>query len=460
MYENENYIDYTQNYEAYQTTPVNQTATEQAPSKKKEKKRHVRAKKTALFVAAALAFGVLAGVSFCGVQMAWGMVTEQPGQDVESWAQQNQGVKPETVPELNIAQDTEIKVTPTGNPEDWNVLEAYEQVVEENVNNAMPAMVSIINNYTAIGTTFFGQTYSKEEQSSGSGIIVAESDSELLIVSNNHVVSGAEVLEVSFIDGTTAQAQIKGLDAKMDLAVISIPLEDLSAETRDAISVATLGNSDNLKLGQSVVAIGNALGYGQSVTRGSVSALNREIISEDGITGTFIQTDAAINPGNSGGALLNIRGEVIGINSNKIGGSIIEGMGYAIPINAASPIISELMLRETREKVAEKDMGYVGIYYQSVTREISEAYNMPMGVFVREVIEGGPAEKAGLVSGDIIVGFDGRDINNVEDLQETLVYYAAGEKVKLEIVRLQKGVYESVVKEVTLGHRDEVQNTP
>ncbi len=459
MYENENYVDYTQNYEAYQTAPVNSVPEQEKPKKKKEKKHSGRFKKAALYVVAAIGFGILAGVGFCGVQAVWGTVTETE-QKVESWAEQGQSIKQEVLPELNIATDSEIKVTPTDLNDNLNVLEAYEQVIEENVNNAMPAMVSIINNYTTVGTSFFGQTYSKEEQSSGSGIIVAESDSELLIVSNNHVVADAELLEVSFIDGTTARAQIKGLDAKMDLAVISIPLEELSEETKAAISIATLGNSDDLKLGQSVVAIGNALGYGQSVTRGSVSALNREIVSEDGITGTFIQTDAAINPGNSGGALLNIRGEVIGINSNKIGGSIIEGMGYAIPINAASPIISELMLRETRNKVDEKDMGYVGIYYQSVTRKIGEAYNMPMGVYVREVIQGGPAHKAGLMAGDIIVSFDGRDIGDADDLQETLVYYAAGETIKLEIVRLQDGTYESIIKELTLGQRDMVQNTP
>ncbi len=443
MYENENYIDHTQNYATYQTAG-NGPATMPPKTPKKKKKRGFLSK-VALYTAGALLLGAVAGAGFCGVQYAWGRFSG--GDRVQNQVQQ----QPSIVPELNISQGTDIKVTTTENN---GVINENADVIADMVENVMPAMVSIVNNFTTTGTTFFGQTYSKDSASSGSGIIVAQSDSELLIVSNNHVVEDATKLEVSFIDGTTAVAQIKGLDAKMDLAVISIPLEDLSQETKGAIAIATIGRSDSLRLGESVVAIGNALGYGQSVTRGIVSALNREITSEDGITGTFIQTDAAINPGNSGGALLNMKGEVIGINSNKIGGSIVEGMGYAIPISAASPIISELMLRETRSQVAEEDKGYLGVhYYQTVPEDYNIIYNMPLGVYISEVGEGTPAHQAGLLMGDIIVSFDGRSIGDANELLNTMSYYAAGETVEIEVMRLQEGRYQSVIKEVTLGKR-------
>lgn len=449
MYENENYVDHTQNYSTYQTTYVD--AGQESVVKKEKKKGNGNGKKVCKFVLSALCFGMIAGVGFCGVQTVWQHVSGEA--TMEAQGDISGGRSEGKLPELNLSQGSEIKVTTSGNTTVSTGSTDIVNVVED----VMPAMVSIVNNYTSVGTSFFGQSFSRQEASSGSGIIVAESDSELLIVSNNHVVADADQLEVTFIDGSTAVAQIKGLDAKMDLAVISIPLEDLSQETKDAIAVATIGNSDNLKLGESVIAIGNALGYGQSVTRGIVSALNREITSEDGITGTFIQTDAAINPGNSGGALLNTKGEVIGINSNKIGGSIIEGMGYAIPISAASPIISDLMLRETRNKVAEEDMGYLGVYYRSVTQDIGTSFNMPMGIYVTEVMEGGPAEKAGLVARDIIVAFDGRDVNDAADLQEALTYYKAGETVEIEVLRIQNGKYESIIKEVTLGKRTDME---
>ncbi|MBQ7925487.1 MAG: trypsin-like peptidase domain-containing protein [Lachnospiraceae bacterium] len=447
MYENENYVDHTQNYATYQTT-YNQQAPVPPKAPKKKKKKGVVGK-VALFAAGALLLGAVAGVGFNGSQYVWDRF--HPGEGVSEQVQEQQQPQQNKAPELTVSQGSDIKVTTTGNT---GVVSDNADVIADMVEEVMPAMVSIINNYTTTGTTFFGQTYSKESASSGSGIIVAQSEAELLIVSNNHVVENATKLEVSFIDGSTAVAQIKGLDAKMDLAVISIPLADLSQETMDAIAIATIGKSEGLRLGESVVAIGNALGYGQSVTRGIVSALDREITSEDGITGTFIQTDAAINPGNSGGALLNMKGEVIGINSNKIGGSIIEGMGYAIPISAASPIISELMLRETRNQVAEGDMGYLGIhYYQTVPEDYNIVYNMPLGVYINEVGEGTPAHQAGLLMGDIIVSFDGRSISDANELLNAMSYYAAGETVEIEVMRLQKGKYESVIKEVTLGKR-------
>jgi serine protease Do len=230
-------------------------------------------------------------------------------------------------------------------------------------------------------------------------------------------------------------------------------LDSLSDETRDAIAIAKLGDSDNLELGEPVIAIGNALGYGQSVTNGIVSALNREIELEDGSTGTFIQTNAAINPGNSGGALLNINGEVIGINSNKIGGTTIEGMGYAIPISSASPIIADLMERQTRTKVADDEMGYIGITMQEITEQSMQMYNMPAGVFIYEVQQGSPAEAAGLKRGDIVVKFDGQKITSASDLQNALQYYKAGETTTITVKRSVNGEYESIDLEITLGAR-------
>ncbi|MDE6673764.1 MAG: trypsin-like peptidase domain-containing protein, partial [Acetatifactor sp.] len=229
------------------------------------------------------------------------------------------------------------------------------------------AMVAIVKDYTET-SSFWGSSYSRERQGSGSGIIVAQSDTELVLVTNHHVVDGANKLTVTFIDGSTAEAQIKGSDADMDLAVIAIPIDRLDEETRNAIAVAQIGDSESLRLGEQVVAIGNALGYGQSVSGGWISALNREVSFTDGSTGSFIQTDAAINPGNSGGALVNMNGEVIGINSSKIGGEDIDGIGFAIPISAARPIIENLMTKETRFKVAEGETGYMGVTMQAMSR--------------------------------------------------------------------------------------------
>lgn len=313
-------------------------------------------------------------------------------------------------------------------------------------------MVSIVNNFTETANVF-GQQYTQEEAASGSGIIVGKTDDELLIVSNNHVVESADTLTVTFIDGSEAQAQVKGLDSDMDLAVIAVSLNDLSDDTKNAITVATLGSSDDLKLGEPVIAIGNALGYGQSVTNGIVSALNREITLENGSTGTFIQTNAAINPGNSGGALLNMNGEVIGINSNKIGGTTVEGMGYAIPITSASPIIADLMERQTRTKVAEDEVGYIGISLREVTSQISQMYNMPEGIYVVSVEEGSAAANAGIMKGDIITKFDGSSISSYSDLQKTLQYYAAGDSVTVTVQRPQNGEYVSIELNLTLGSR-------
>ena len=277
-------------------------------------------------------------------------------------------------------------------------------------------------------------------------------------MSNNHVVQGMDSLDVTFIDGSVAQAYIKGTDADMDLAVIAVPLENVSAQTKSAITIATMGDSDSLKLGMPVIAIGNALGYGQSVTNGIISALNREMTMDDGSTGIFIQTNAAINPGNSGGALLNINGEVIGINSNKIAASQVEGMGYAIPISSASPIIADLLERQTRtDKVADGEVGYMGITMQDVTDQITQMLGIPGGVYVYDVTEDSAAEQAGIRKGDVIVKFDGQKVSTRVELKKLVEYYKAGETVSVTVKRFTDGEYEDVELEVTLGSRPEGQ---
>ena len=309
------------------------------------------------------------------------------------------------------------------------------------VEAVMPSVVSITNT-SVVTQNFWGQQFQSENQSSGSGIIVGENDTELLVVTNNHVISDATELKVQFIDGSIANAKVKGTDANMDLAVIAVSLDSLENSTISNISIAVLGDSESLKVGEPAIAIGNALGYGQSVTTGVISALNRQIaMSEDGsTTGTLIQTDAAINPGNSGGALLNMKGEVVGINSNKIGGSTIEGMGYAIPISNAKPIIEDLMNRETKDKVDETRKGYLGISGLDVTSDVSAAYGMPMGVYIAQVYDGG-AKNAGIMKGDIVTAFDGSSVKTMEDLQGYLEYYEVGETVLVTIQRPQAGGY-------------------
>ena len=282
---------------------------------------------------------------------------------------------------------------------------------------------------------------------------MGENDTELLVVTNYHVVEKADKLTVTFIDNTVADAQLKGTDASMDLAVLAVPLDSLSQETLAQVVVAELGDSESLQLGEPVIAIGNALGYGQSVTNGIVSALNREIQLSNGSTGTFIQTNAAINPGNSGGALLNLKGEVVGINSNKLGGDVIEGMGYAIPISAAKPIISELMLKETKTKVDSNDVGYIGFQPATVTPEISQMYGMPQGVYITRIIEGSPAEKAGLAKGDIITAIDGNTVTSYEDLQEEMQYHASGTTIEITIQRNTVDGYQEMKFNVTLSSR-------
>ena len=327
------------------------------------------------------------------------------------------------------------------------------------VENVMPSIVSITNMSVQEVQNYFGGTSKQESESAGTGIIISQNDSELLVVTNNHVVAGSVTLTVTFADGNSVEANIKGTDSEYDVAVVAVPLDSISEDTKKAISVATLGDSTELKVGEPAIAIGNALGYGQSVTTGVISALNRSVSETDQTTGEttessvkLIQTDAAINPGNSGGALVNASGEVIGINSSKLVGDSVEGVGYAIPISDVSDLIENLMNQETKTKVAEADQGAIGIKGMSVSTEYSQQLNMPEGVYVSEVTKGGGAEKAGMTRGCIITGINGTTVSSKDDLQEQLQYYAKGDEVELTIqVPQSNGEYQEQSVNVTLG---------
>ena len=341
---------------------------------------------------------------------------------------------------------------------------------------SMPSVVAITTVSVQEIPSFFGYSSRQyKSASTGSGIIVGDNGDELLIATNNHVVDGATTLSVCFIGDDVANAEtetvnagdngdlnvedavsakIKGTDADNDLAVVAVKKSDIPEDTLNQIKIAQIGSSDDLAVGQQVVAIGNALGYGQSVTSGWISALNRTISTDDGTNSTgLIQTDAAINPGNSGGALLNMKGELIGINSAKYADSAVEGMGYAIPISRAKPILEELMNRETREKVDSSKKGYLGVSLANLTTEAIEMYNMPTGAFVRNVEDDSPAQEAGICKGDIIVKFDGQKVSDGDDLLDKLQYYKSGEKVEAVIARATNGEYEENTVELTLGTR-------
>lgn len=341
---------------------------------------------------------------------------------------------------------------------------------------SMPSVVAITTVSVQEIPSFFGySSHQYKSASTGSGIIVGDNDDELLIATNNHVVDGATTLSVCFIGDDVANAEtetvnagdngdlnvedavsakIKGTDTDNDLAVVAVKKSDIPEDTLNQIKIAQIGSSDDLAVGQQVVAIGNALGYGQSVTSGWISALNRTISTDDGTNSTgLIQTDAAINPGNSGGALLNMKGELIGINSAKYADSAVEGMGYAIPISKAKPILEELMNRETREKVDSSKKGYLGVSLANLTTEAIEMYNMPTGAFVRSVEDDSPAQEAGICKGDIIVKFDGQKVSDGDDLLDKLQYYKSGEKIEAVIARATNGEYEENTIGLTLGTR-------
>ena len=350
--------------------------------------------------------------------------------------------------------------------------------VSDITTSAMPSIVAITNKsvqevqdyFSQFGFGGQGQPQTQETESQGSGIIIGKNDSELLMVTNNHVVEGADTLSVCFIDNQVYEAAIKGTDPENDLAVIAVPLDSISDDTMSKIAVASIGDSDSLKVGEQVVAIGNALGYGQSVTTGIVSAVNRTLSSnssdtqdsnsssDDSSSATYIQTDAAINPGNSGGALLNMNGEVIGINSAKLASTEVEGMGYAIPISRVSDIIDNLMNQTTRTKVDSDKQGTIGIKGINVTSDVQEKYNLPKGIYVSEVTSGSAAEKAGITSGSVITKFDGKSVTDIESLQDLLQYYKAGETVELTLQVPNSDSYKENTVSITLGSKSDTSS--
>ena len=466
-----------QSYNAYQFT-----APESKKPNRSGKKLNGQGRKFGTVVATAVVFGLVASAVFQGTNYVGSKLNPQGKKSVQ--VQSTQTIS------QNKSSDSEESVS--GSTEGTS---SVSQVAK----NAMPSIVSIVGvSVQEIPQIYqyFGYGQQQETQSSGSGIIVGQNDTELLIATNNHVVSGTNSLTVCFTNqdgsavtangdvektsaegesGSTNQdgqdsslddvqsgavsAQIKGTDADNDLAVISVKLEDIPEDVLSEIKVATIGDSDSLQMGEQVVAIGNALGYGKSVTSGYVSALNRQVSSDD-TDGTFIQTDAAINPGNSGGALLNMKGELIGINSAKIASDEVEGMGFAIPISKAEPILDEMMNQETRYKVEDEDKAaYIGITCENVTSDVNQMYGIPQGVYVDTVVEGGPAEKAGIKKGDVITKIDGTAIDAYKDLVDRLEYYEAGETVELEVYRAQDGEYNDQKISVTLGAKKDAPST-
>lgn len=409
-------------------------------SKRKKRKNKLLKKVISIILSGAL-FGVTAGGVFAGITHVTG-VTAQSDEAMEE------------------TMSTPVTLQTTTAKNDGS-MDSQSLDVSDIVESTMPSIVAITNKSVQEVQTYFSMfgrgagTQQQEVESRGSGIIIGQNDEELLMVTNHHVIEDAQTISVCFIDDQVYEAAVKGTDAQNDLAVIAVKLADISNETMSQIKVIQVGDSETMKVGQQVVAIGNALGYGQSVTTGIVSALDRQVDGSESENG-FIQTDAAINPGNSGGALLNMNGELIGINSAKLASTEIEGMGYAIPLNTASPILEELMNRETRTQVSADQAASLGISGQTVDHAIAEAYGIPTGVYIGEVQEGSAVAKAGLRAGCVITKFDGTSVKNIEELKKLLTYYAAGENITLTVKIANQGIYEEYEVNVTL---DLAQNT-
>jgi len=411
------------------------TQPQKGKGKGKERKKSKVGKAFGL-VASAAVFGLVAGGVMVGVNNVAssyvGTNTKTKADDITIGSQDNAKSESTAAPATNLSS----------------------MDVSTIVDKAMPSVVSIYGKEEVTQNSFFGpQSY--EAQSSGSGIIVGKTDSELLIVTNNHVIADTTSLEVEFSDGKKATASVKGGDSDNDVAVVAVKLSDMGEDTLSRISIANIGDSDNVKVGQGVVAIGNALGYGQSVTVGYISALNREVKTEGGTSRNLLQTDAAINPGNSGGALLNMQGQVIGINSAKYSDTAVEGMGYAIPISTVKDLIKELSSKETRTVVAQENQGYLGIQGKDIDEEMAKAYDMPQGIYVYKVVEGGAAASSDLKAKDIITKFDGQSVRSMEELKNMLTYYESGRKVDLTVQRLDdSGKYVEKTVSITLGKRE------
>ena len=391
----------------------------------KKNKNGGRGKYVAKLAASAVAFGLIAGLVMQGVTYGFSRAGIGNG----------------------ATQLATTKTTSSSSSTSSNDLSGVSK-------NVMPSIVSITGKFETTSQSWFGQTQSSESEGVGSGIIIGKKDGKILIVTNNHVVADAKSLSVGFVDGKSASATIRGTDSDADLAVVEVDTKNMKSSTLKKIAVITLGDSSKLQTGERAIAIGNALGYGQSVTGGYISALNRQVQLTDK-TMTLIQTDAAINPGNSGGALLNSKGELIGINTVKYSSEDVEGMGYAIPISRAKPILEDLMNRQTREKVSAEEKGYLGVVLSNLTTEAIQMYDMPEGAFVRGVEEKSPAEKGGICKGDIIVKFDGQSVTSGDDLLEKLQYYKSGEKIEAVVARATDGEYQESTVEITLGSRSE-----
>lgn len=428
-------------YESADRSFYHETVTPPPVQAEESKKKKTGFGKTILkTICIALIAGVVGGGAFLGVLHL--------GHDV-----MGVGKAEETVTEIQKVEPNKSIATTVNNSIDVSGI----------AEKCMPSVVSITNKGVQEIRSWFG-TYQQETSGSGSGIIIGENETELLIVTNYHVVSDSTELSVYFSFEEEAEeqnvisAKIKGYDSQKDLAVISVKLSDIPQKVKSQISIATIGDSSQLKVGEQVVAIGNALGYGQSTTTGIVSALNREVsvsgTNGEVVTNRLIQTDAAINPGNSGGALINMKGEVIGINSVKLASQEVEGMGYAIPITAVESIIGDLMNKETRDKVDSAKAGYLGIECLSVTSDVAQAYDLPIGCYVKSVVKGSAAEKAGIQAGDVIIKLDGSSIASDTELVEALGYYEAGEEVEI-VVKARDNGYEEKTLTVTLGSRKE-----
>lgn len=405
-----------------------------------------------------LAFGLVAGVSFAGINRVIDLVF--PRTVIEQHTEEKEEKQIESMTVMHNQTDSADDNINVDSDKDYNknssanVSSGVGMGVSELVKNSMPAIVSITNKSVQEVRSMFGMGVREyESTSAGSGIIIGQEEGELLIVTNNHVIEGASSLTVGFADDEVYTAYVKGGDADVDLAIVSVKLDEVKDSTKDAIKIAVLGDSDELEVGEQVVAIGNALGYGQSVTTGIVSALDRDL-TNDNVDNPLIQTDAAINPGNSGGALFNMRGELVGINCAKISSTSIEGVGYAIPISSATSIIETLMSRVSREEVDEREAGYIGISGASVDGATSEMYGIPQGVFVQNVEEGSPAEKAGLMKGDVLRKFDGITVSSIADVRKNLNYYRVGEKVNLIVYRQVDGEYVEKALTIELGSRE------
>ena len=413
----------------------------------------------------ALLFGLVAGGMMVGVNY---IAREQNIYSIVEEVQPKQEEKRESSPsemreteKSTASSDMVIASTGSG------------KTVTEVAKGAMPSVVAITNmmRYQENGFSIFGEIQRETElPASGSGVIVGQNDTELLIATNNHVIQDSNSLTVSFIDESTATAQVKGTDATVDLALVSVKLSDISPETREKIKAVQIGSSDDMEVGDQVVAIGNALGYGQSVTTGIISAKNRDVQTKDGVSKGLIQTDAAINPGNSGGALLNMKGELIGINVAKYADTNVEGMGYSIPSSAAESILSSLSTLTTRDKVPEAEQGVLGVQVKDIDAQTAESFAMPKGIYIFKVLENTGADNSRIQERDIITKLDGQGVYTTADLKALLSKYRAGEEVKLTVMRQDgSGKYNEVEATVILGraaalngntYNDDVENTP